>query len=60
MKKEFAVLQQCLKTAGQLARKQLGKVSYTLKGRANLVTQADVACQQVILKMLIFQLCQSG
>ena len=52
MKKECAVLQQCLKTAGQLARKQLGKVSYTLKGRANLVTQADVACQQVILKII--------
>ena len=52
MKKEFALLRQCLTTAGQLARKQLGKVSYDLKGRANLVTQADVACQQAILKII--------
>ena len=52
MKKEFSVLQECLKTAGQLARKQVGKVSYNLKGRANLVTQTDVACQHAILKII--------
>ena len=52
MKQEFAVLQQCLKTAGTIARRHLGKVSYDLKGRANLVTQADIACQQAILKII--------
>ena len=52
MKKEFSVLQQCLQTAGAIARKRLGKVTYQLKGRANLVTQADVACQQAILKII--------
>ena len=52
MKKEFSVLQNCLKTAGAIAKKHLGKVGYDLKGRANLVTEADVACQQAILKII--------
>lgn len=52
MKREFEVLQQCLKTAGALARQHLGKVNYRLKGRANLVTQADIACQQAILQLI--------
>ncbi len=52
MKREFAVLQECLKTAGAIAKKRLGKVSYQLKARANLVTQADVACQKAILKII--------
>ena len=52
MNQEFAVLQQCLKTAGAIARRRLGKVSYSLKGRANLVTQADVACQKAILQII--------
>lgn len=52
MKKEFFVLQQCLKTAGAMARRHLGKVSYDLKGRGNLVTKADVACQKAILKII--------
>ena len=52
MKQEFAVLQECLKTAGAIAKKRLGKVSYQLKARANLVTQADVACQKAILKII--------
>lgn len=49
---EFAVLQQCLRAAGQIARRHLGKVNYDLKGRANLVTKADVACQKAILKLI--------
>jgi len=52
MKKEFAVLQQCLKAAGNVARRRLGKVTYDLKGRGNLVTQADVACQKAILQLI--------
>lgn len=52
MKKELCVLKECLLTAGALARKRQGKVSYELKGRANLVTQADVACQKAILTLI--------
>lgn len=52
MKKEFTVLRQCLKAAGTVARRKLGKVTYDLKGRANLVTQADVACQKAILQII--------
>ncbi len=52
MNKEFTVLKQCLQTAGTIARKHVGKVGYDLKGRANLVTQADVACQKAILKII--------
>lgn len=52
MNKEFTVLKQCLQTAGAIARKRMGKVSYTLKGRANLVTQADVACQNAVLQII--------
>lgn len=52
MNKEWTVLKQCLQTAGALARKHAGKVSYELKGRANLVTRVDVACQNAILKII--------
>lgn len=52
MNKEFTVLKQCLAAAGNIARKRMGKVSYDLKGRANLVTQADVACQKAILQII--------
>jgi len=52
MNKEFAVLKQALQAAGKIAHKHLGKVSYDLKGRANLVTKADVACQKAILKLI--------
>lgn len=52
MNREFAVLKQCLQTAGAIARRRMGKVSFDLKGRANLVTQADVACQKAILQII--------
>ena len=52
MNKEFAVLKQALQAAGKIARKHLGKVSYDLKARANLVTKADVACQKSILQFI--------
>lgn len=52
MNKEFAVLKECLQTAGAIAHRHLGKVGYDLKGRANLVTQADVACQKAVLKII--------
>lgn len=52
LSREFTVLKQTLLTAGNIARRKLGKVSYDLKGRANLVTQADVACQKAILQLI--------
>ncbi|MBR3631454.1 MAG: inositol monophosphatase [Elusimicrobiaceae bacterium] len=52
MKNEFAVLQECLYTAGNIAKRHFGKVSYHLKGRDNLITKADVACQKAILKII--------
>ncbi len=52
MRKEFAILQTCLQTAGQIARRHLGKVNYRLKSKANLVTQADVACQKAMLQII--------
>lgn len=52
MKKEFAVLKQCLNAAAKAVRKRYGKVGYELKGKANLVTQADVASQKAILDII--------
>ena len=52
MNKEFSVLQQCLRAAASVAKRRLGKVNYSLKGKANLVTQADVACQKAILQII--------
>lgn len=52
LSREFTILKQALLTAGNIARRKLGKVSYDLKGRANLVTQADVACQKAILQLI--------
>ena len=52
LNKEFSVLKQCLLTAGKIAHRHLGKVDYSLKARANLVTRADVACQKSILQLI--------
>ena len=52
MKQEFAVLQQCLQAASRIVRKHFGKVEYELKGKANLVTKADVASQKAILSLI--------
>lgn len=52
MKKELSVLKACLQAAGKVVRKHYGKVGYELKGKANLVTKADVASQRVILDLI--------
>ena len=52
MKKEFSVLKQCLQAAARAVRSRFGKVGYELKGKANLVTTADVASQKTILSIL--------
>ena len=52
MKQEFDVLQQCLQAAVRIVRRRFGKVGYELKGKANLVTKADVASQKAILTLI--------
>ena len=52
MKKEFAVLQQALEAAAKVVRAKFGKVGYELKGKANLVTAADVAAQKAVLSVI--------
>ena len=52
MKKELAVLKQCRQAASRAVQKRFGKVGYELKGKANLVTQADVASQKTILEII--------
>lgn len=52
MKKEFTVLQEALKAAAKTVRAKFGKVGYELKGKANLVTKADVAAQKAVLDII--------
>lgn len=52
MKQEFAVLQECLQAASKVVRRHFGKVGYELKGKANLVTKADVASQKAVLGII--------
>ena len=52
MKKEFAVLQQALEAAAKVVCAKFGKVGYELKGKANLVTAADVAAQKAVLAVI--------
>lgn len=52
MKQEFAVLQECLQAASKVVRRHFGKVGYELKGKANLVTKADVASQKAVLDII--------
>ncbi len=44
--KELIVLKTTLRECGAVCRKFLGKVTYSLKGRANLLTKADIASQK--------------
>ncbi len=52
MKKEFTVLQQALQKAAEAVRRKFGKVGYELKGKANLVTSADLASQRAVLSVI--------
>lgn len=52
MKQEFAALQECLQAAAKVVRRHFGKVGYELKGKANLVTKADVASQKAVLDII--------
>ena len=52
MKKEFIILQEALEKAAAVVKRKFGKVGYELKGKANLVTIADVASQKTILTLI--------
>jgi len=47
-------LLRALREAGAVARKNFGRVTARYKGRANIVTQADLACEQRIRSMLFW------
>jgi len=49
MEKEIAVLKKCLHGAGAILKKHFTKTGYTLKGRANLLTKADLESQKFVL-----------
>ena len=52
MKKEFVILQEALEKAAKTVKHKFGKVNYKLKGKANLVTAADLASQKIILNLI--------
>jgi len=52
MGKEIAVIKKCLTDSGAILRKYFRKVDYKLKGRANLLTKADLASQKAVLKTI--------
>ncbi len=52
MKREFETLNLAIKEAAKIAKRYIGKADVHLKGRANLVTQADLACQKKIIQII--------
>lgn len=52
MSKELTVLKEALFEAAKIAKHYVGKATYELKGRGNLVTQADYACQKKIISVI--------
>ncbi|MFH2201854.1 MAG: inositol monophosphatase family protein [Elusimicrobiota bacterium] len=48
-----STLRRALREAGALARRHYGRVKTRYKGRANLVTQADLECEQLILDIIL-------
>ena len=52
MKTKYEIMIKAVKRAAALAKRHIGKVGYELKGRSNLVTAADIACQKEIVKII--------
>ena len=50
--KEKEVLLRALRAAGKVLAAKIGKVSYRLKGRANLLTEADLAAQKTAVGII--------
>lgn len=49
MMKEINTLKKALLDGGKILSNRFGKVSYKLKGRANLITEADLASQKKVI-----------
>ena len=52
MNKEMQVLKQALAASGKVLRRHFGKIDYKLKGRANLLTKADLQSQHAVLSLI--------
>jgi len=52
MEKELSTLKQCLEGAGKILKKHFRKIPYSLKGRANLLTCADLESQKLVLGII--------
>lgn len=50
--RETEILKKALLEAGDILVKKFNKTTYKLKGRANLVTEADIASQQKIIEIV--------
>lgn len=48
-----SVLNQALETSGEILRERFGRVAIQYKGRANLLTQADLDSQKAILSLIM-------
>lgn len=47
--KEILILKKAALAGGRILASRFGKVGYTLKGRANLLTEADLASQEAVI-----------
>ena len=52
MKKFVAARDEALERSGKILRKHFGRARVTLKGRANLLTQADLESQKAVLALI--------
>lgn len=50
--KELPVLKKALLEGGKILASRFGKVGYRLKGRANLLTEADLASEKIVIKTI--------
>ncbi len=50
--KEFSVLKEAALEGGRILAAKFGKVGYRLKGRANLLTEADLASQKAVISVI--------
>ncbi len=50
--KEFSVLKEAALEGGKVLAAKFGKVGYRLKGRANLLTEADLASQKAVIAVI--------
>ncbi|OGR44275.1 MAG: hypothetical protein A2X35_02280 [Elusimicrobia bacterium GWA2_61_42] len=50
--KELLILKKAALAGGRILAAKFGKVSYRLKGRANLLTEADLAAQKTVIALI--------